>query len=78
MNWSNCAMRDVCASTVHVVRGVERMLQLQVPRRAERVTPNESRTWGPLSAAEYVLLADDGSVHGVLATADIIRAMRNR
>lgn len=29
-------------------------------------------------ASEYVLIADDGSVHGVLATADIIRVMRNR
>lgn len=29
-------------------------------------------------ASEYVLLAEDGTVHGVLATADIIRAMRNR
>lgn len=29
-------------------------------------------------ASEYVLLAEDGSVHGVLATADIIREMRNR
>lgn len=29
-------------------------------------------------APEYVLLAADGSVHGVLATADIMRAMRNR
>ncbi|QSR26472.1 site-2 protease family protein [Nocardioides aromaticivorans] len=29
-------------------------------------------------ASEYVLLAEDGSVHGVLATADIVRAMRNR
>jgi Zn-dependent protease len=29
-------------------------------------------------ASEYVLLADDGTIHGVLATADIVRAMRNR
>lgn len=29
-------------------------------------------------ASEYVLLADDGTVHGVLATADIVRAMRAR
>lgn len=29
-------------------------------------------------ASEYVLLGEDGTVHGVLATADIIRAMRNR
>ncbi len=29
-------------------------------------------------ASEYVLVAEDGSVHGVLATADIIREMRNR
>lgn len=29
-------------------------------------------------ASEYVLMAEDGSVHGVLATADIIREMRNR
>lgn len=29
-------------------------------------------------ASEYVLLAEDGSIHGVLATADIVRMMRNR
>lgn len=29
-------------------------------------------------ASEYVLLAEDGSIHGVLATADIVRLMRNR
>ncbi|KRC50221.1 peptidase M50 [Nocardioides sp. Root79] len=29
-------------------------------------------------ANEYVLIAEDGSVHGVLATADIVREMRSR
>jgi Zn-dependent protease len=29
-------------------------------------------------ASEYVLLGEDGSIQGVLATADIVRAMRNR
>ncbi|KRB73898.1 peptidase M50 [Nocardioides sp. Root190] len=29
-------------------------------------------------ASEYVLMAEDGGIHGVLATADIVRAMRNR
>lgn len=28
--------------------------------RAERVTPDESRTWGPLTASEYVALAGSG------------------
>ena len=37
--------------------------------RAERVLPDESRTWGPLTAAEYVALAGSGDPAGGLLEA---------